>query len=477
MRENGLDSGRRATRVPTPGSLFALADIYGALDLTGAGPPDVPWGATPSLEAFRRAMEAGAPYLPERYRRSYVAPVEDSLAGLLEATGDGAGDDPAETVLGAVYQHAPGSPVRAPLRRLIGVVSEVYAAFLGAERRARLDLPLTETVPPLATFRHEGSLGPYTFPSDVMRSLAGTDVGVVSLPSAYRSHPLLWGSLAHEVGGHDVLHADPDLLDELAAGVRQLFERTTGPEHPLGRVWAHWIDEAAADVYGVLNLGPQFGLNLLSWLAALRVRWGQVPRPALLAWSGPEEGDVLDPHPTDILRVHLAIGAIASLHRLAVPVRLAYMGLLHAFGRAASPSPVVTLRGDVPSGRDGEVPRPVAASFPRVGMEHAAFLVGQHVATVASEALAGCCIQAIETWGDDDEGVARRIADWMMGGPHGPTGTEDTSHALSGATLAVLADARGYDRVTARLGRALDTALATHPEWAPTAVSATARSA
>lgn len=466
MRDNGRSGGTGAVFVPPPGNALALAGIYAGLDLEGEGPPDSPWGAAPSVEAFRRALAEGAPGLPERYQRDYVTAVGDSLDRLHEMTGRGPGDDPAETVLGAIYQHAPGSRVAAPLRRLLGLVSEVYAAFLGAERRARLDLPLTETVPPLATFRSDGSLGPYTFPSDMMRDLAGTEIGVVSLPSTYRLHPLLWGSLAHEVGGHDILHADPGLLDELRDGVRSLFGDRD--ERFLGDLWGYWIDEASADVYGILNLGPQFGLNLLAWLAALRARWGQAGDPRLLASSGPQAGGVLDPHPTDCLRVHLAIGAVASLHRLSVPVRLAYMSMLHGFGQRVAPEPAVVLEGDLPSG-EGDSKTAVSKVIPRPEMELAAFRVGQHIATVAVHALGGCCIQAIETWSEDDERAARRIATWMWNPSDDAPRPGDTSHALAGATLAAVADPRRYEEVNGRLTEALDSALVGHPEWAPMA--------
>jgi len=55
--------------------------------------------------------------------------------------------------------------------------------------------------------------------------------------------PVLYGSLAHETGGHDIIHADDGLLDELRARVRALFHRD---QAWLGVLWDYWMDEATS---------------------------------------------------------------------------------------------------------------------------------------------------------------------------------------------------------------------------------------
>ena len=187
------------------------------IDLNGVGPPPVPW-VEPTAEAIRAAVQPSARLLPLAYRDGYSTPLLDSvdvLAAELDATS-------LETFAGAVYDHAPGE-VTPQLRRFLAVISNLYRSFLDKEKRVRLNLPIAEQLPPLAMFQHSGENGPFTIPVDQVEQSIGGTVGVVSLPSTYRDHPLLWASLAHETSGHDVVHADPGLLAELRTGVQQIF--------------------------------------------------------------------------------------------------------------------------------------------------------------------------------------------------------------------------------------------------------------
>ena len=126
-----------------------------------------------------------------------------------------------DTLVGAVRDWGVAA-YAAPLGRFEAVVSNLYRSFLDAEKRANLNLRLAETIPPLVTFAPTAEAGPFTLPVNAVRSFIGARVGVVSLPGSYREHPLVWPALAHETGGHDVLHADPGLIPELARGVSTL---------------------------------------------------------------------------------------------------------------------------------------------------------------------------------------------------------------------------------------------------------------
>ncbi len=123
----------------------------------------------------------------------------------------------------------------------------------------------------------------------------------MSLPASFAEHPFLFGSLAHETGGHDVIHADLKLLPQLRAEVHTLFHGPADDEVAL--LWDYWMDEAASDVYGVLNMGPAFGANLALLLAVFIAQGApkSVPRPkipTLRVQSGTLGDGSLDPHPT-----------------------------------------------------------------------------------------------------------------------------------------------------------------------------------
>src|ERR1051325_8553800 len=234
------------------------------IHFTRSGPPGVPFHDPFDVVALQRVIGTNAPHVPMSYQTGYSAPLERrlpafvaSLRAQLQHTMPGASPDEIaaeaagilEPYIGPVFDIAQGH-VRPELRRFQAVISDLSRSFLSDEQRARVQLPLVEKLPPLATFAHKADSGPFTIPSDDMKRDFGITVGVVSLPSSYRDHPIVWPSLGHEVGGHDVLHADPGLLPELAKHVQSAI-----PDKTLGRLWAYWMDEAASDVYGLLNVG------------------------------------------------------------------------------------------------------------------------------------------------------------------------------------------------------------------------------
>jgi len=157
------------------------------------------------------------------------------------------------------------------------VVSNLLRSFSDKDKRAAAGVNLVTLTPPLACFQADsGEQGPYTIESDIMHQLFGIEIGIVSLPATYRSHPVIWSVLSHEVCGHDVVHADDGLLQEMTAAAQALLAPDFSPRKRLDTaalnalLRSYWMDEAAADVYGVLNMGPAFGLSLAAFVAAFR---------------------------------------------------------------------------------------------------------------------------------------------------------------------------------------------------------------
>lgn len=448
-----------------------LCALLTKIDLFGSGPPPVPWGeaAAPAAADIVAAVSRAQYALPRVYREGYAAALIHEAPALAAQFHDRLSPVVVEALAGAVYDHDLGTDVRRELRRFLAVLSDVFMSFVASKRRARLDIPLIGQLPPLAVFQSVGRLGPFTIPPDSARKLLGVDVGVVSLPSTYRTHPVLWSSLAHETGGHDVAHADPALLIELADLVRNMFG---GPSHwspnltpsqLRALVWSYWIDQASADIYGVLNAGPGFMMNLVAFLSALHQRHEpSLPVPYLSTRSGPDAAGYLDPHPTDILRIHLAIGVLESLRQLASEVRRRYLDDLAQLAAACTRGATeITLVGAVPV-RDTSIP--INVTVPLAEWQDAARQVGSLLADARVRALGGHGIQDIETWDDVDETNAQSIRQEMLAN-RSVARLGNDAQLLSGATLALIDNPDLYDAVTVRVDEALDESFRTDEIW------------
>jgi hypothetical protein len=450
-----------------------LCQKFATIDLLADGPPPPPWGNSPTQEAVKAAIDGGASGLPQRYQDEYAAKLlsAENLPKVL-----GLPPKLLETVTGAVYQHAAASEVQLPLQRFLAVISNLYHSFTEQLQGSAIPISMGSTLPPLALFQHSAKDGPFTITSDTMNRAFGISVAVVSLPSAYRDHPVLWASLAHETGGHDVKHASGELLASLRQSVRALFGtdplpsdfRNLTPDQVQGILWSSWIDEAAADVYGLLNMGPTYALNFSSYLAALRYRSNPdaMPLPSLVTQAAYNGNVFLDSHPIDILRPYLAIGVIQTLDRLSETVRDHYITLLKQIAqRCAQGATKVAIQRFVPSGPD----RPDVALLLDVevsleDIQDLARRVGGHIATVQLPMLANHNIQDIETWDDADESIAQQIAAALQD-DLSVAGMGDDAQLLAGSTLALLADTECYASVTARLAEALEHSYQHDPTW------------
>ncbi|HET8845977.1 MAG TPA: hypothetical protein VFN35_31225 [Ktedonobacteraceae bacterium] len=432
------------------------------IDFFGKGPI-----TPPAQKEVKSAIEAAAPFLPLVYREEYVTPLLENLSSVL-ATTDA---DTVEALTGVVYDHQSGSEVKVELQRFLAVISNLYRSFLSDSKRASIDIPLASVLPPLAVFQHNGEFGPFTIPSDQISQLFNSEIGIVSLPSTYREHPLLWASLAHETGGHDVTHADAGLLPELAAGVQALFGvnplrvGASLTDHQIeGLLWSYWIDEAAADVYGLLNIGPAFAVNLAAFFAALNEKAGDGTLPSLRTQSGHGLNDMtLDPHPTDILRLHLAIGVIENLNNLSTRKGEDYIAQLKQLATlCAHKATTIEIQGDIEVERDRWMRVDISRSLEE--MQQSARLVGAYIATAKLQSLAGHSIQDIETWDDSDELTAQQIKDSFQKGTSAAD-LGDDAQLLAGATILLAAQPNLYAQVTRQLNEALDRSYQRDPIW------------
>ncbi|HEY9404979.1 MAG TPA: hypothetical protein VIQ24_20170 [Pyrinomonadaceae bacterium] len=428
----------------------------------GDHPP--PWSpGQPDAAKLNELIAAAADDLPLAYRPAYVEPLSSAVQHLLRSD-----DNPAnvafnaETLVGAIYQHDRQSAVRGQLRQFLAVVSNYYRSFLSAAKRHAVHFPMpSDGLPPLAVFQHSGSFGPFTFPDEMVKKLCGAELSVVSLPQRLRAHPVTWLTVAHETAGHDVLHADPDLLPELVGAVRTLFgggPLTPGkqpePDQLQALLWSYWIDEVASDVYALLNSGPAFAYNMGMFLEALRtIRPGM---GASLIRSSPLIP--LGIHPPPVLRLHVAIGVVKNLTSLAPGDRRAHVKNLEVLSKRQVNGTILPVQGRVEVERD----RWVDIEKLNIRLDDftaAARRVGAFIATAPLQAFDGHTIQEIETWDGDDERVTAIIAGKFvknLGDVQAVKNLGDDAQVLAGATLALLKAPALYDQINSALAGALD---------------------
>jgi hypothetical protein len=178
--------------------------------------------------------------------------------------------------------------------------------------------------------------------------------------------------------------------------------------------------------------------------------------------SGALRSGALDPHPTEILRVYLGIGAIEALWMLSSDVRRRYVAELETIAKlCAQGETEIELAGDVPF-RDTRIQ--IRRRVPLAEWAQAARQVGGLVVTTRLNALGNNRIQEIETWDDVDEGIVERVREGLLH-DQSVANIANDAQLLSGATLALLADITAYDRVVARVNEALDVSFRTDELW------------
>jgi hypothetical protein len=317
--------------------------------------------------------------------------------------------------------------------------------------------------------------GPFTIESDLMKEKAGVSIGLVSLPATYRDHPVLWAGLSHEVGGHDVVHADDGLVAEMVGKTRALLTPRFVPLQNLDTaalnalIWSYWMDEAAADVYGVLNMGPAFAINLAGFLAAFRAkRRGQTEAgdPFVSVDTAVLPNGDMEEHPIDLLRFHIAIGAVEGLKGLSVARRNDYVASIEAVANlVAGGAAEIGVRGHVPIDKNSGIE--VEKNMKLTDAAAAARKVGRMLATERFARLNNHCIQDIETWDDTDEEMAQEICRRVLAG-QSIVSRGDDAQLLAGVTLALLQRPDLYDAATALLNAALDDSFDRDPIWGAT---------
>jgi hypothetical protein len=425
-------------------------------------------GSMPADSELAILVNEGALLLPHAYIENYADLLQKNLPRLSQLVS--AQQLPSivvETLAGAVHQHRPASGRTDALHRFLAVVSNFYRSFLDGRKRAAVNVPIRGQLPPLAVFQNDSKLGPFTVAVEETAQLIGAEVGLASLPATYAADPLIWAILAHETGGHSIMHADPGLVRQLGAGLPAAFKGFNflgQSAEQFALLWTYWIEEAAADVYGVLNVGPAFAPNMAAYFSAVGARGTIVP-PKLRMETRYRPGDpnmVLDPHPTDILRLHLIAGAVDASAQLSLTTRAEHLRIIEDLANLLATGSTVKIKGSIPIDRDHfqmlELEAPLGL------LQQMARTLGAYIATTKLDSLNGHSIQEIETWDDSDESRSQAVKDALLSG-QSIVALGDDAHLLAGATMALLDKPSLYDGVTLALNAGLDDSYRRDPVW------------
>jgi len=189
------------------------------------------------------------------------------------------------------------------------VVSDLYDGFLSDADREGVKSPDHGVAAPLVKWGRP-NFGPYVWPSRSSQ-IYGAKAGVVNLPPAFASGGLAaWAALGHETSGHEILHADEGLHDELSAGVAQAIlasgHADLANQHTRERLAFYWssrIDETASDVMGIVNMGPCAAIGLIAYFRALSEAYSGERK---LSSQAPGNG----PHPAPLARAYIMAEAL-----------------------------------------------------------------------------------------------------------------------------------------------------------------------
>ena len=284
-----------------------------------------------SKENVLNLVDEGYKILPSVYHKSFLDPLKgiilnyyEELLGFVSRNknDDGSIPGPYRDWLDSIYQHKTGY-MKKYSKAFEEYCSDIYDGFLSNEERVGVKPPDYQKVSPLIRW---GGEGPYTYPANGPTVSTSSsyliNMGIVCMPISYSKNIMYWIANGHEAAGHDILHADDGLLNEIEDKIiKEIDEDETlkavtinynNRNIPFSEFakwyWRYTMDETASDVLGSLNLGPAFGIGL----ALLFSSPNKFTDKPLLRTRRPIE----DLHPIQSLRVLLAAETIKNIPEL-----------------------------------------------------------------------------------------------------------------------------------------------------------------
>jgi hypothetical protein len=453
------------------------------------------WDDKNMMRKLREQIKRGGAELSKEYPywEDYVEPlVSDELeTAVWSLTTDRMDDpglerplDPSAYAIMTLLANAaiqPGEPdLSGDVQTLQKFVTEMYESFFTSRKELGAKRNLDHKYPPLVGFighlpshvrfkPHVRIPLPCTLELEQLRQslLLGPvvgglfKVGAVGLSAGYRTHPLMWGVLGHELGGHYCLTADRNdkMVTELQDKIYEMLHERykNSPLEVVAPLWRSWTEEAAADVCAVLNLGPSYAIGAIAFFTALLNLSGYRTTSKL---SHQYTNNQYDLHVIPVLVPHLIIGAIEGLKAFAPKKKSHYTQLVAAIGKAYSSNDYGVVFPHYSKvwhpGNIRLAPIDLPLTLPLDEMQAIAKEVGKFIMTVSLDGLDRNALRDHAfAWNDNDEENALTVRNTLMAGtPRSFTtnGKRPTSrHLLAGGLLAVMENHVLYDKVSTAL--------------------------
>jgi hypothetical protein len=367
-----------------------------------------------SKEKALSAILPGYAVLPEVYHPVFVKPLEEYFRNSFDRVLDDIKQDPYQVphrdYLDSIQQRNEGY-LKPATHAFQAVINDLFAGWLDSQSRAGIKPPDNQTVPPLPRWGTP-AYGPYTIGAipEVVQQFR-VYMSVVTMGPAISRNVTIWGALAHECG-HDITLADIGFIDECAQklyskifnaselqGIEVIYNGTPEPlAKRAAEVWKFWIVEIIADVLGILNFGPASAIAYAVLATALsnnnKLR---------------SEGSARDEHPVDVLRILMAADLVREISSLNVNIRNTWSdALIRIVDEYASNKDKITLGQRTPFGF-----RPTV-EFPFEPMRETTKIVAKTLGFDEFKTLENHYLAEINTWADNDEIIADRIADDLL---------------------------------------------------------------
>lgn len=421
---------------------------------------------TTDYQSLMMSLNAGTvrSTFPEVYQRGMLNPFISWLTALGQAhfqvifgsmqpnPTDGFYKDIIPDVTEAILQNGLGFATKAT-NAFQEMVSDLYDGFLSDESRVSKETgrpikpPDRGILPPLVKWGNPGA-GPYTWPADATAELR-LGAGIVSLPPSHLKGGLLaWSTLPHETAGHDILHADNGLLQELGNAVYNavLFNIPNGAF--LANYWRGCIDETASDVLGLMNAGPTAGVGLVGYFRGLFN--GKLRNVGYLP---PADG-----HPIDLLRGIIAAAVVGQM-----PFASAFdwsAAITSEVYKDLQPMFLIDpqTRQNIPLNQDDAI--------------RSAQIVAFTIMKTKLMALEGHSLDEIQNWNEQDQKIAEELAVQLQKGVSLPQDYRNSgylaAHVVAGATIAALQTGADIQTLFGRMIDYLDLMHQYNSTWSST---------